>query len=153
MSDRLDRSWALRRAVHAWIDAHADASMPDIKRAFGAVHPDTVRSVVKRLRLAGRVAVRRDGAVSRVRVAAPFDELPDAARARLAAVGRKTGLMLGEANRKRARLPDGTFAPVPAIVSPGRYVNRPGSKPPLRNQGGQGAGGVWFGCCSLEAVR
>lgn len=146
MSDRLDRAWKLRREVHAWIDAHSDASMPDIKRHFEQVNPETVRIVVKRLKQAGFVAQQRCGPVNRYRAVAAFDQPRDAARARLQACGRAACARLAAQNRCRSRRADGTFAPVALPSTTGvRYVHRPGKESAVKSQGGQGALGVWRG--------
>ena len=154
MRDRLDIAWALRRDVHAWIAAHPDAPMPAIKRAFGALNPETVRAVVKRMVRGGRVSVLRAGTAVLYRVATPFDEPVDAARAKIRACGIAVGLLQGARNRARTRRGDGTFAPdaLPQVAAAGRYVNRPDKKPAIQNQGGQGVGGVRFGACSLGGL-
>lgn len=149
MSDRLDRAWELRRKVHGWIDAHADASMPEIKLAFERLNPDTVRAVVRRLQGAGFVEARRCGPVNLYRVKAAFDQPRDSARVRLREIGRASGTQRGAQNRTRERLADGTFAPLPPMAT-ARYVNRPGRKQAISGQRGQGAiGGPRSGGCSL----
>lgn len=140
-NDRLFTAWEMRRDVHAWIAANPDCSMPEIKRNFIEVNPETVRWVVKRLRLAGLV-VNEDNCY---RVLRAFDQPADAARERLRDGGRASGRVRGMANANRTRNPDGTFAPVPFIDRLGKYVNRPASKMAIPNQGGQGASGAWRG--------
>lgn len=149
MIDRLVSAWRLRRDMHGWIAANPDFSMPEIKRAHGRMNPETVRSLVRRLVQAGFVAATRRGQRLDYRAVADFTEPQDAARERLRAVGRRTVPARIAENRTRARLDDGTYAPLPVVQLPGRmlarFVNLPDKKAPIQNQEGQGARGVRAG--------
>lgn len=138
-------AWERRRDVHGWLVGHPASTMAEIRAAFGGMSGECVRGVVRAMLRYGEAVVYRGAECSVYSVAAEAVRHTDHARSTLRACGSRNVLARVEENRTRARLPDGTFAPVEARVSDGRYVNRPGSKPAIRNQGGQGAGGAWRG--------
>lgn len=140
-NDRLVKAWKMRRDVHAWIEANPDCSMPEIKRNFSKINPETVRWVVKRLVLAKLVQAESHC----YRTLREFDQPMDAARDRLREGGRASGRVQGMTNASRTRNPDGTFATVHAGTNRVKYINRPASKRAIPNQGGQGSGGAWRG--------
>ncbi len=149
MSDKRDRlvvAWERRRDVHAWISDNPGAAMPAIKRAFQHMQAEAVRGVVRQLCAIGCVHVEHAIYWS----IGNFDQPVTAARDSLRAVGLAAAPALACANKTRERRADGTFSPKSAITLGGRYINQPGKKAPIKNQGGQGVcvphGG---GYCSL----
>lgn len=133
--DRLVVAWERRRDVHAWISANPGAAMPAIKLAFVWLKEEAVRGIVRRL-CADRF-IRADG--NGYLAAREFDQAVTAMRERLREVGIAAAPALADASRGRARRSDGTFASGPVVTLGRRYINRPWKKPPIRNQGGQGA--------------
>lgn len=135
--DRLVLAWLKRASVHAWLLANPNATMPQVKRAFPGMKPEGVRATVAALLRYGDVVEIRGARTVRYRAAKASATADDAPRARLAACGSRNVDDRIVENRMRTRAPDGTWKPKPR--EPWRTVNRPDDKPPIQNQGGQGA--------------
>jgi len=132
MTDQLDNAWELRRAVHAWLGNHPNASMQQIASAHSAHNYHTIRNVIAYLSRHGCVAKSGKSTASRYSQRGAFTLDRNHSREKLSAAGRLTGAVNG---RTYCAKPKTIVIPLPSAI----YRNRPDLKRAIPNQRGQGA--------------